>query len=78
MRFIRKEYIVTTIFNKELTVKDEILTVFTNLFDHRINFSMIMKKYMPLQCDFFNINHYILNKKVYNEMNYIKIDIKTF
>jgi len=56
MRFIRKEHIVTTIFNKDLTKKEEIATVFQNLLDHRISFSMTMKKHLPLQYDSFNIN----------------------
>ncbi len=56
MRFIRKEYIITTIFNKDLTKKDEILTVFKNLYAYRISFSMTMKKYMPLQHDYFNMS----------------------
>jgi len=56
MRFIRKEYIVTTIFNKELTVDDEIKTVFTNLYQYRIDFSLIMKKFLPQQKEYFNIN----------------------
>jgi len=55
MRFIRKEYIVTTIFNKELTEDDEIITVFTNLYQYRIDFSLIMKKFQPQQSEYFNI-----------------------
>jgi len=56
MRFIRREYIVTTIFNKDLTVGDEITTVFTNLYEYRIDFSLIMKKFLPQQSEYFNIN----------------------
>lgn len=56
MRFIRKEFITTTIFNKELTEKNEILIVFNNLLNERIEFSMTMKKHLFHQQDYFNIN----------------------
>jgi hypothetical protein len=56
MRFIRKEFIVTTIFNKELTERDEVLIVFNNLLNERIEFAMTMKKYMPMQQDYFNMS----------------------
>ena len=56
MKFIRKEFIVTTIFDKELTDKSDILTVLKNLMNERIDFSMIMKKYMAHQQDFFNMS----------------------
>ena len=56
MKFIRKEFIVTTVFNKELTEKDEILIVFNNLLNERIEFSMIMKKFMNYQNDYFNLS----------------------
>ena len=66
MRFIRKEFIVTTIFNKELTEKDEVLIVFNNLLNERIEFSMIMKKYMPHQQDYFSISfERVRVKKIY-------------
>jgi len=44
MRFIRKEHIVTTIFNKDLTKINEINTVFKNLYEQRIDFSIIIRK----------------------------------
>jgi len=56
MRFIRKETIVTTIFNKELKDDDTIKTVFDNLHSHAADFSIIMKKYMSYQDDYFNIS----------------------
>lgn len=56
MKFIRREFIVTTIFDKELTEKDDILTVLKNLLNERIDFSMTMKKYMPQQQDYFSMN----------------------
>ena len=55
MRFIRKEHIVTTIFNKELTDNETILTVFNNLYSHAVDFSIIIKKFMTYQEDSFNI-----------------------
>jgi type II restriction/modification system DNA methylase subunit YeeA len=56
MRFIRKEHIVTTIFNKELEDSETIRTVFTNLFTNSVDFSIIVKKYMSYQEDYFNIS----------------------
>ena len=56
MKFIRKEFIVTTIFDKELTDKSDILTVLNNLMNERIDFSMTIKKYMAHQQDFFNMS----------------------
>ena len=55
MRFIRKEHIVTTIFNKEVKEEKNIRTVFINLHSHAVDFSIIMKKYLPYQEDYFNI-----------------------
>lgn len=56
MRFIRKEHIVTTIFNKELSDEETIRTVFINLYSHSISFSVTIKKFMPYQQEYFNIN----------------------
>ena len=56
MRFIRKEFIETTIFNKELTDDVSIRTVFENLFSHNIDFSITIKKYLTYQCEYFNLN----------------------
>ena len=68
MKFIRKEFIVTTVFDKELTEKDEILIVLKNLLDERIDFSMTMKKYMPLQQNYFSINfEKVRVKKIYED-----------
>ena len=68
MRFVRKEHIVTTIFNKELTEADEIRTVFKNLFDYRIDFSMIMKKYISSSYDFTNMSfEKVRIKKIYED-----------
>ena len=67
MRFVRKEFIVTTIFNKELTDKEEILLVFNNLLNERIEFSLIMRKYMPIQADYFNMNFEKARVKKVNE-----------
>lgn len=70
MRFIRREHLITTIFNKELTEESEIKTVFDNLYKHRIEFSMIMKKYMPQNYDYLTMNFdKIKIKKVYDDDN---------
>lgn len=67
MRFVRKEHIITTIFNKELLDKEEIRTVFKNLYEHRINFSIIIKKFMPSEQDYFNVNfEKVRVKKIYD------------
>ena len=55
MRFIRKEHIVTTIFNKELEDEETIKTVFDNLHSHAVDFAVIIKKYISYQEDYFNI-----------------------
>jgi hypothetical protein len=47
MKFIRREHTITTIFDKELTEEEDIQIVLKNLYDHRIEFSMDMKKYEP-------------------------------
>lgn len=68
MKFIRKEFIVTTIFDKELTEKDDILIVLKNLLNERIDFSMTIRKYMPQQQDYFNINfEKVRVKKIYDD-----------
>jgi hypothetical protein len=56
MRFIRKEHIVTTIFNKELKDSETIMIVFNNLYSNSVDFSIIIKKYMSYQEDYFNIS----------------------
>ena len=57
MKFTRKEYIITTIFDKELTKEEDIQTVFDNLHDHRIEFSMTISKVTPSQDDCFRITY---------------------
>ena len=69
MRFIRKEYIITTIFNKDLTEEDEIKTVFNNLYKYKIDFTMTMRKHMPMQGDYFNINFEKVRIKKVNDDN---------
>jgi hypothetical protein len=56
MRFIRKKHIVTTIFNKEIEDEETNKLVFTNLHSHAVDFSIIIKKYLPYQEDYFNIS----------------------
>jgi hypothetical protein len=68
MKFIRKEFIVTTVFDKELTERDEILIVLKNLLAERVDFSMNIKKYMLMQQDYFNMSfEKVRVKKVYEE-----------
>jgi len=76
MKFIRKEQIITTIFNKELTDPDEILIVFKNLLNHGIEFSMIMKKFMYHQQDYFNMSFEKVRIKKINEDD--TLDLLTF
>jgi hypothetical protein len=47
MRFIRKEKIVTTIFNEDLADEEDIKVVFKNLYDYKIEFSIILRKCTP-------------------------------
>ena len=67
MRFIRKEHIITTIFNKELTEEEDIKTVLNNLYKYRIDFSLEMRKFMPHQHDYFRINFETVKIKKINE-----------
>ena len=67
MRFIRKEFMVTTIFNKELIDDKEILTVFANLFNERIEFSMILRKFIPSDYDFISMSFEKVRIKKMNE-----------
>ena len=76
MKFIRKEHIITTIFNKELTDSYEILTVFKNLLNHGIEFSIIMKKFMYHQQDYFNMSVEKVRIRKINEDN--TLDLLTF
>ena len=83
MKFIRKEFIVTTIFDKELTEQDDISVVFHNLLKERIEFSLIMKKFMTHQQDYFNMSFEKVKVKKINEDNTVdllafKNGIKTF
>lgn len=77
MRFIRKEHIVTTIFNKELSDEETIRTVFTNLYSHNVNFSIIIKKFIPYQQEYFNINFEKARiKKVYDDNTFDMLAFK--
>ena len=77
MRFIRKEHIITTIFNKELTEEDEVKIVFNNIQKHGLEFSIVLKKFVPSNYDFINLNFdKVKIKKVYIEEK--KIDILIF
>lgn len=68
MRFIRREHIVTTIFNKELSDEETIREVFQNLYSHNIDFSMIMRKFLPYQEDYFSLNfEQVRIKAVYDD-----------
>ena len=67
MKFIRKEFITTTIFDKELIEKDEIKIVLKNLFHEKIDFSLTMKKYMPHQQEFFDMSFERVRVKKIND-----------
>jgi len=73
MKFTRKEFIVTTVFDRDLTEKDDILTVLKNLLNERIDFSMTMKKHMPYQQDYFNISFERVRVKKIHEDNTVDI-----
>jgi len=67
MKFIRKEFITTTIFDKELTERDEILIVLKNLLNERIDFSLTMRKCMAFQQDYFDMSFERVRVKKINE-----------
>jgi len=73
MRFVRKEHIITTIFNKELTEDDDVKIVFDNLYKYRIDFTMTMKKFMPQQHDYFNMNFDKVRIKKINDNNTVDL-----
>jgi hypothetical protein len=68
MKFIRKEFIVTTIFDKELTEKDEILIVLKNLLNEGIDFSITIRKHTHQQQDYFNMSfEKVRVKRIYDD-----------
>jgi len=68
MRFTRKEHLITTVFNKDLTDEVEIASVFNNLNKHKIEFSVIIKKYSAVDYDYKNISFdKIRIKKIENQ-----------
>jgi hypothetical protein len=44
MKFVRKETIVTTVFNKEITELDEIKIILNNLYNNKVEFSIMFKR----------------------------------
>jgi hypothetical protein len=67
MKFVRKECIVTTIFDKQITERDEVLLILNNLLEERIDFSMTMRKYYPDDSDYFVTNFKRVRVKKINE-----------
>lgn len=57
MRYIRREHIITTICNEDVTENDVVSSVLTNLKKNIIEFSMSTKKYFPSLGDYRN-THY--------------------
>ncbi len=69
MRFIRKEQIVTTIFNKDVEDNETISIIFTNLNKHNVNFSMVTRKLLPNCNDYINLTFDNVKVKKINEDN---------
>jgi hypothetical protein len=68
MKFIRREKIITTVFNKELTEEEDIQTVFKNLNEYKMEFSLIVRKFLPQQYDYINTSFNTVKiKKVYED-----------
>jgi hypothetical protein len=57
MRFIRKEQIITTIFNKDIDDKEIMNLIFENLYSHSIEFSITLRKYDSNNGDSFSVSY---------------------
>ena len=67
MKFTRKEHIVTTLFDKEVSDENAII-IFKKLDEHRIFFSISLKKYL-LNEDFTCVTHERVRIKKLDEEN---------
>ncbi len=76
MRFTRKKQITTTIFNKELSNVETIRMVFSNMHSHGVEFSMIMRKFMPSEYDYINLSFEQVRIKSINDDG--TLDLLTF
>jgi hypothetical protein len=52
MKFVRQEYIITTVCNEEFDDFQTIKTLLTNLLNEELNFSLSMKKYFRSEYDY--------------------------
>lgn len=57
MRFVRREHIITTICNEDVTEDDVIVSVLNNLKSNRIEFSLTVRKYFDSLGDFKDIQY---------------------
>jgi hypothetical protein len=57
MRFIRREHIITTICNKEVSDSESIINVLEKLLELRIDFSLIIKKSFNSDYDYSTISY---------------------
>ena len=79
MRFIRKEQVITTICNEEVIDNDAITTLFNNLKEDRIEFSLTLKKYFPSIGDYKETfyNKVRVKKVVSPKVDFIIFDHRT-
>lgn len=67
MRFIRREKIVTTMFDKEIKDNETLDIVFRNLLDHKVEFSCIIRKYFDSEYNYRKIEYEKVRIKNFNE-----------
>ena len=82
MRFIRREQITTTLFNKDITDEESIKSVFINLHSKNIDFSMTIQKLNIYGNNYTNLNFDNVRITKINEDNsfdmiFFKNNIKT-
>ena len=69
MRFIRKEHVITTIYNKDIKEDSTIKVVLEKLLERKIEFSLTIRKYFPSILDYKTINHSKARIKLFNMEN---------
>jgi len=57
MRFIKKEHIITTVFNKDVESSETIRVIFNNLHKYQVEFSVILRKFFQADYDYRNTTY---------------------
>jgi hypothetical protein len=75
MRFVRKEHIITTICNEEVSDNDAITTLIKNLKEDKIEFSLTLKRYFASIGDY---KEMFYNKVRVKNVESLKVDFNIF